>query len=873
MSGSFVLQLHAPGKPSELREFAQPRVVIGRETGDLVVADARCSSTHAELLFDGQTLRLRDLGSTNGTWQNGQRIQELVWAPGTGIQIGSFAIVLQEIRAAAPAKGRTVAGNVIMPADVMAQMQGAPTQLQSPGAYTAPPAQSQPYGPPPAAYGPPPGYGPPQQSQPGYGTPAGAAPQYGAQGYGPPQPAYGAAPQPAPYGGPGPGPGAPAKKSSSAMWIAIPLVVLGACVVGGVGLYAVGKNASSPTGDAPTLAEAHETSVNFVWFSSGQAAAPGKPDPGAKGGTAPARIRVGPNKTGAVSVGVSEEFAGGGGNQWRTATWLAAFNATRAVGGTLADYEFNVHVGGHTDGPSAGMLTTTTMIALLRNQTLAANTTMTGTINPDGTAGPVGGIVQKMEGAQATGIKRFGFPIGCRNHKDMKTGETVDLVALGQRLGMETKEIGDLYEGYEFLTGQTLPRTEPIAETEMEPGEQTQALLRAKISGWKARVDREIQNLKQEVRRTGAAVAFAQPLLAEADKSFELAQRYEKNGYMVAALESYAATAAQIALANRLTQAVSMIAQRNLGALLQAVHTAESVKPEIDAYGQQLEVKAQSKTRGGQISTVNAFGSYVTARAAASVGDDFLQSAIGILNGMQSGQIRPTQEAMQVAITRIVLPTIYYDLAKIQLDVVKDTQDLIADEGTTKPLDATALDRTVAGYASASSAVYAYFDALITDEVAKARGIPTEEAQAIIASREMDYQLGRKANSLSEYTGKSGVTDGVKLMRLAAASGAYLTGGKLVNKWYSLGGSFDKDGNVQLENRRALTAQLDLARKNAREAAARAKAAGGFVPTAARLAFQSANAQREGSDDDKLSALTAYWTSTFWSELAASGTK
>ncbi len=864
MSSSYVLQIHAPGRPSELRELAQPRVVIGREVGDIVVADARCSSTHAEILFDGQTVRLRDLGSTNGTWQNGQRVQELVWAPGTGIQIGSVAIVLQEVRAAAPAKGRTVAGNVIMPPDVMAQMQGAPTQMQSPGAYTAAPAQSQPYGPPPGAYGAPP--------QPGYGAPAAAGPGYGAAppAYGTP-PAYGAAPQPAPYGGPAPGPAA--KKSSSAMWIAIPLVLLGTCVLGGVGLYAVGKNASSPTGDAPTLSEAHETSVNFVWFSSGQAAAPGKPDPGAKGGTAPARIRVGPNKTGAVSVGVSEEFAGGGGNQWRTATWLAAFNATRAVGGTLADYEFNVHVGGHTDGPSAGMLTTTTMIALLRNQPLSANTTMTGTINPDGTAGPVGGIVQKMEGAQATGIKRFGFPIGCRNHKDMKTGETVDLVALGQRLGMETKEIGDLYEGYEFLTGQTLPRSEPIAETEMEPGEQTQALLRAKISGWKARVDREIQNLKQEVRRTGAAVAFAQPMLANADKQFELAQRYEKNGYMVAALDSYAATAALVALTTRLTQAVFMIAQKNLGGLLQAVHAAESVKPEIDAYGQQLEVKAQSKTRGGQISTVNAFGSYVTARAAASVGDDFLQSAVRILNGIQAGQIRPTPDAMQTLIMRIVLPTIYYDVAKIQLDVVKDTQDLIADEGTTKPLDATALDRTVAGYASASSAVYAYFDALITDEVAKAQGIPTEEAQAIIASREFDYQLGRKANSLSEYTGKSGVTDGVKLMRLAAASGAYLTGGKLVNKWYSLGGSFDKDGNVQLENRRALTAQLDLARKNAREAAARAKAAGGFVPTAARLAFQSANAQREGSDDDKLSALTAYWTSTFWSELAAGNVK
>ena len=129
----------------------------------------------------------------------------------------------------------------------------------------------------------------------------------------------------------------------------------------------------------------------------------------------------------------------------------------------------------------------------------------------------------------------------------------------------------------------------------------------------------------------------------------------------------------------------------------------------------------------------------------------------------------------------------------------------------------------------------------------------------------------RKANMLSEYTGGPGDTPanaGKKLMRLAAAGSAYLAGAKLVNKWYSLNGSFDKEGNVTLENRRALSAQLDLARTNAREAAARAKQKAGFVPGPTRLAYHSASAQREGNDEAKLSALADYWQSAFWSELA-----
>ena len=846
MSGSYVLVIHAPGAAPQPREFSLARVVVGREVGDIVLPDPRCSSTHGELLFDGHTLRFRDLGSTNGTWANGQRVQELVWTPGLTLQIGGFGLTFQELRAVAPAKGGTVAGNVMM---------GPP-----PASPYAPTALAQPTGPAGGNYGPPQGgaYGPAPGG--GYGPPMVAY----AQAPGPAGGAYGPPPAAAsPYGHAPPAqPHAPAKKKSSgALLIAIPVLLFGACVVG-VGGYAL-MNAGASS-DAPKMAQAQETSVKFVWFA-------GQPGPTAKGGTAPARIRVGPNSSGTVSVGVAEEFAGGGGNQWRTATWLAAFNATRTVGASLADYEFNVHVGGHVDGPSAGMLTTASMLALIKGQAPRADTTMTGTINPDGTAGPVGGIVQKMEGAKESGLKRFGFPIGCRNHKDMKTGETVDLMAVGQRLGLETKEIGDLYEGYEFLTGSALPRTEPLAEAEMEPDAQTQALLRAKITGWKARVDRELGTLKAEVKRTGGAVAFAADMVNEADKAYEIAQRYEKNGYLQAALENYAATAIQIALATRKTNLVFLFAKGNIAGLMEAVKTSENVKPEVDAYGQQLEVKAQGKTLGGQIAGVNGFGAYVIARAATMLGDDFLSMALTTLQNMQSGKERFTQENVGKLMDRLIPPTLFYDIARIYLDVAKDTQDLMIDEGQAKPIAPAGVDRTVAGYASASTAVLAYFDSLITDELAKAPGFSKDSAQSVIAMREPEYMLARKANALSEYSGKSGVTEGVKLMRLAAASTAYLTGAKLVNKWYSLDGHFDQQGNVHLENRRALTAQLDLARRNAREAAARAKATAGFVPSAARLAYQSGNAQREGSDDDKLNALTSFWQASFWSELAAVG--
>lgn len=840
MSGSYVVALQGPSAPPSVRELSSPRVVIGREAGDIVVPDGRCSSTHAEILFDGRTVRVRDLGSTNGTLVNGTRSDDIAWTPGMSLQIGAHTLVLREVRAAGPAKGRTVAGNVVL----------------------APP----PHAPPPGA----PGMGPPPGGGYGHAHAYGSAPTVAAYGQ-PPHGGMGAPPPPpgmAPGMGMMPGYAPPPKKPFPIWLIAVPVALVAACgVIGGALL--LGAKASSTTETAtgaPVLTEPREANVKFVWFS-------GQPGPTAKGGTSAARIRLGPNKSGMVSVGVSEEFAGGGGNQWKTATWLAAFNTTRTTGGSLSDYEFNVHVGGHVDGPSAGMLTTSTMVALLRNHPPRTDTTMTGTINPDGTAGPVGGIVQKMQGAKADGLKRFGFPIGTRQHKDMQTGQMVDLVAFGQGLGLEVKEISDVYEAYEFLTGDKLPRVEPIADAEMEPPADAQALLRAKMTTWKARVDRELGQLKAEVKRTGAASQIVSPMLIEADKAFAQAQQYERNGFMMPALEAYAQTAITIAAAARATTSIFHIQRGDMKSLFAAVDTSSKVKPEVESYGAQLEVKAHGKTRGGQISTTYAFTHYVTARAATMIGDDFLQTALQIIKAAESGQLKNyrTEAVMTQIATKAMVTMLYYDIARVYLDYAKDVQDLIVDEGTAPPLDGAAVDRTVKGYASASAAVLAYFDALITEEIAKEKKLSADEAQGLIAEKEPDYYLGRKANALSEYTGTSPATDGTKLMRLGAASLSYINGAKLVNKWYALDASLDKDGKLSLGNRRALTAQLDLARRTAREAAARAKATAGFVPSPARLAFQNGNALREGSDEDKLNSLASYWSATFWSELAATG--
>jgi predicted ATP-dependent protease len=64
------------------------------------------------------------------------------------------------------------------------------------------------------------------------------------------------------------------------------------------------------------------------------------------------------------------------------------------------------------DGPSAGAAITVALIAAIENKTLNPSIYITGTINPDGTVGVVGGVAQKALAAADSGASKFLVPQG-----------------------------------------------------------------------------------------------------------------------------------------------------------------------------------------------------------------------------------------------------------------------------------------------------------------------------------------------------------------------------------------------------------------------------------------------------------------------------
>jgi S-DNA-T family DNA segregation ATPase FtsK/SpoIIIE len=83
-----------PGKGSIFR-LTRRLTILGREEGEIRIPDAGVSRRHASLeVHDLDTLILRDLSSTNGTYHNGKLIAFCKVSDGDEIRVGSSLLTL-----------------------------------------------------------------------------------------------------------------------------------------------------------------------------------------------------------------------------------------------------------------------------------------------------------------------------------------------------------------------------------------------------------------------------------------------------------------------------------------------------------------------------------------------------------------------------------------------------------------------------------------------------------------------------------------------------------------------------------------------------------------------------------------------------------
>ncbi|NJD28834.1 MAG: DUF2662 domain-containing protein, partial [Chloroflexi bacterium] len=100
------LAVREPGRPPRDVALGAEPMSVGRAPDcDLVLADARVSRHHARLGPRDGVIVLSDLGSTNGTYVNDQRVTEVVLGEGDRIQLGNTQLAVERAPDDAPVAG------------------------------------------------------------------------------------------------------------------------------------------------------------------------------------------------------------------------------------------------------------------------------------------------------------------------------------------------------------------------------------------------------------------------------------------------------------------------------------------------------------------------------------------------------------------------------------------------------------------------------------------------------------------------------------------------------------------------------------------------------------------------------------------------
>ena len=105
MASHFQLIMRSGPTPGAVFNLGGDQLTVGRDsTNDVVINDAEISRRHARLTFQGGKYILEDLGSTNGTFVNGQRLAgPRVLKAGEVVSFGEQIVLVYEASTFDPA--------------------------------------------------------------------------------------------------------------------------------------------------------------------------------------------------------------------------------------------------------------------------------------------------------------------------------------------------------------------------------------------------------------------------------------------------------------------------------------------------------------------------------------------------------------------------------------------------------------------------------------------------------------------------------------------------------------------------------------------------------------------------------------------------
>jgi uncharacterized protein len=566
--------------------------------------------------------------------------------------------------------------------------------------------------------------------------------------------------------------------------------------------------------------------------------------PPAGGGTNAVDVRVRPIAIpGDLHVGFVETGVGAIGAQWHASGWVAVLIASMLTGTDPTHYEFDFTNQGYIDGPSAGGLMTVAVLAALRGDTPRTDATMTGTINPDGTIGPVGGIPHKMQGAARIGKKLVLVPIGQRYDMDLNTKQMVDVVAEGASLGMDVREVGNVYDAYALIVGKPLPR--PVVTTS-KPQFPTRAFDRLKVTfaAWNTRYSKERTLFTSFASSTQKYLATN---IQSADQLSAKATRDLNQGLVGLAYFEITDAVSQIRQANVDGTLLEKYNAGGFDAALNYLKSVATVESELQTAANKIQLQ-QPKTASDLVGLFDAYSNLGAAEGEFIHAGDRLDALSANLASYTNDQI----------LTQIMNYGDDMTSASNFVQIALDAVDFETGYGTA-PVPPTARVQAIADTLyQAGEANLSLFETITINPTAQQLKQSTDQIRTNLLANDDDYRVAIYSG-LGEQKLEATILTPIQTdaMVFGNSQNIYAFSSVLIAKYYSLGAQWDANFKVtSFANDKALGAMLDFADARANELIT---LCGDDIPIPAILYYENARSLRQSNANDQVTALNYYW--------------
>lgn len=550
-----------------------------------------------------------------------------------------------------------------------------------------------------------------------------------------------------------------------------------------------------------------------------------------------------------TSIAFIEDEIDGYGEMWRGAAWQAMLVAADVCGHDLAGTRIFLERSGRVDGPSAGGITTIGVLAALRGDTVKSDVAMTGTINPDGTIGPVSGIPHKIDGAAAAGMTTVLIPRGMRTDYDSELKRPVDLIERGKKNGLRVIPVGDIYTAYEIATDSKLPRPAPASAVRLSDAMNERLL--QKIDAWRVRYREQLTNYQKvpydyQSDYTDLLIEEAADWMADVDQLIAANNAASAYSYLVDATIN-------AAMASEISRTTWVDATRGRKDASEYAEKIAQLPSKILAATKTLQ--DYQPTSIGQIGTlIYSYAALTEAISYQQIGQAMLRKEVSIpfYADIEDPEERELEQLLQAAE--------FLQVAAYSCLLVQDNVD-IAGELRGRPIpEDMPLGVTAEFVRRTAQATLNQFEKSIVNARAEANGVSFAKQQLVTFADETDYLiawwgLNRASQSLSANF------EGEELLyaKLGLAIDTYALASNLMANNYSLIAEYDEDFNLTgVKRDGALEFQLDFSEDQLRRNIQMLRKSG--VDTS-DLVFVSMAAEqlRQGEIAERLFGLSSLW--------------